>query len=124
LKNHEVGVLSNGFTCPSCGSKQINRTGLTRHGKQNHQCRDCGRQFVLDPIWKALSPEPHVLIDRILLERVSLVGIARSLQISEDSVQRHVNRKALAVPRQVEVSEKPKKRLTVQMDGLWSFCVF
>jgi IS1 family transposase len=57
----------------------------------------------------------------MLLERISLAGIARVLQISEDSVQRYVNAKAAVVPQQVEVSEKPKKRLNVQMDELWSF---
>lgn len=43
------------------------------------------------------------------------------LQISEDTVQRYVNAQAEVVPQQVEVSAKPKKRLTVQMDELWSF---
>lgn len=108
-------------SCPDCGSTGISRNGLTRHGKQNHKCRDCGRQFVLDPVWKAITPEQYHLIDRMLLERVSMTGIARILQISEDSVQRYVNRKSKDVSQQVEVSEKPKKRLTVQMDELWSF---
>lgn len=107
--------------CPNCGSTDISRNGLTRHGKQNHKCRDCGRQFVLNPTWKALTPEQYALIDRMLLERVSLAGIARILQISKDTVQRYVNRKAAACSRHIEVSEKPKKRLTVQMDELWSF---
>lgn len=108
-------------TCPSCGSQEVSRNGLTRHGKQNYKCRDCGRQFVLDPVWKAITPEQYGLIDRMLLERVSLAGIARILQISEDTVQRYVNTKAAVVPQQVRVREKPKKRLNVQMDELWSF---
>lgn len=64
---------------------------------------------------KPLTPEQYGLIERMLLLRVSLAGIARVLQISEDTVQRYVNAKAEAVPQQVEVSAKPKKRLTVQM---------
>ncbi len=108
-------------TCPSCGAQEIRRNGRTRHGKQNYKCRNCGRQFVLDPTWKAITPEQYELIERMLLERVSLAGIARVLQISEDTVQRYVNAKATVVPQQVEVSEKPKKRLNVQMDELWSF---
>jgi hypothetical protein len=108
-------------TCPSCGSQEISRNGRTRHGKQNYKCRDCGRQFVLDPTWKAITSEQYELIERMLLERVSLAGIARILQISEDTVQRYVNAKAVVVPQHVEVSEKPKKRLNVQMDELWSF---
>lgn len=107
--------------CPSCESKEIGRNGLTRHSKQNYKCRDCGRQFVLDPVWKAITPEQYSLIERMLLERISLAGIARVLQISEDTVQRYVNAKAESMPEQVEVSAKPKKPLTVEMDELWSF---
>ena len=68
-----------------------------------------------------LRSEQQGLIERLLLERVSLAGIARVLQLSQECVQRYVNRKAKQVPRQVDVSSKPKKRLTVQMDQLWSF---
>ena len=80
-------------SCPSCGSQEISRNGQTRHGKQNYKCRDCGRQFVVDPAWKAMTPAQYDLIERLLLERVSLAGIARVLQISEDTVQRYVNAK-------------------------------
>ena len=31
--------------CPQCGSEAYKRNGYTRHGKQNHRCLDCGRQF-------------------------------------------------------------------------------
>ncbi len=99
----------------------MSRNGRTRHGKQNYKCRDCKRQFVLDPQWQVLSFAQQGLIERLLLERISQAGIARVLQLSEDCVQRHVNTKSQRVRRQVEVTQKPKKRLTVQMDELWSF---
>ena len=35
--------------CPTCHSKAIKKNGYTRHGKQNHRCLDCGRQFSLEP---------------------------------------------------------------------------
>ena len=41
--------------------------------------------------------------------------------LSEDTVQRYVNAKAESVPEQVEVKNKQKKPLTVEMDELWSF---
>ncbi len=107
--------------CPSCYSESVSFNGHTRHGKQNHKCRDCGRQFVLNPQWKPLSQEQRELIDRLLLERISLAGIARVMQRSDDCIQRYVNQKAQTVSTQVEVTTKPKKRLTVQMDELWSF---
>lgn len=36
-------------SCPKCSSKAFKRNGFTRHGKQNHRCLDCGRQFSLEP---------------------------------------------------------------------------
>jgi DNA-directed RNA polymerase subunit RPC12/RpoP len=35
--------------CPQCNSKAFKRNGYTRHGKQNHRCLDCGRQFSHEP---------------------------------------------------------------------------
>ena len=89
--------------------------------KINYLWRDCGRQFIDNPTWKAITTEQQGLIDRMLLERISLAGIARVIQISEDTVQRYVNAKSKTVSQQLEVIEKQKKRLTVQMDQLWSF---
>jgi insertion element IS1 protein InsB len=107
--------------CPNCSSKEVSRNGKTRHGKQNFKCRDCGRQFVLNPEWKPITEEQKELISRMLLERISQAGIARVLQVSEDTVQRYVNSQAAAVKKQVDVTPKEKKRLNVQMDELWSF---
>ena len=108
-------------SCPNCGSEEVSRNGQTRHGKQNYKCRECGRQFVLNPAWKAITKEQQELIQRMLLERISQAGIARVLQVSEDTVQRYVNARAVVVNKQVSRSTKPKKRLNVQMDELWSF---
>lgn len=45
----------------------------------------------------------------MLLERGSLAGIARVLQILEDTVERYVHAKAERVSEQVEVSAQPNK---------------
>ena len=68
-----------------------------------------------------ISEETKGIIDRLLLEKLSLAGIARALQISELSVQQYVNAKYQQVEMEVQVRPKPKRRLTVQMDELWSF---
>ena len=60
------------------------------------------------------------LIDRLLLERISLAGIARAVQVSEQWLQTYVNQKYAIVPRSVQVRQK-KGRLTIQCDELWSF---
>ncbi|RUS95018.1 hypothetical protein DSM107010_71480 [Chroococcidiopsis cubana SAG 39.79] len=68
-----------------------------------------------------ISEETKGIIDRLLLEKLPLAGIARALQISELWVQQYVNQKSKNVPQEVQVNPKPKCRLTVQMDELWSF---
>jgi insertion element IS1 protein InsB len=87
----------------------------------HYKCRECGRQFVLNPAGQPITEEQKELMSRMLLERISQAGIARVLQVSEDTVQRYVNSQAAAVKKQVEVTPKEKKRLNVQMDELWSF---
>ena len=107
--------------CPSCGSHQTIKNGSTHNGKPKRQCKDCGRQFVINPNNKTISPETKQLIDKLLLERISLRGIARVTGISWSWLQNYVNNKLAAVPRQIRVSEKPKGKLTIECDEMWSF---
>ena len=107
--------------CPNCGSEDIMKNGTTRRGKQNYKCRDCGRQFVENPQWKRREKDSTVMIDRLLLEKIPLAGIARVLKLSESWLQGYVNHCYKGVPRQVQVTPKPKGTLKVQMDELWSF---
>ena len=107
--------------CPSCGSHQTIKNGSTHNGKPKRQCKDCGRQFVINPNNKTISPETKQLIDKLLLERISLLGIARVTGVSWSWLQNYVNNKLAAVPRQIRVSEKPKGKLTIECDEMWSF---
>jgi hypothetical protein len=69
--------------CPSCNSTKIKLNGHIHNGKQNHQCKDCGRQFVLSPTKKYISQEEKEKINLLLLERISLAGICRVMGVSE-----------------------------------------
>ncbi len=91
--------------CPTCHSEEVVKNGRSRHGKQSYRCRSCGRQFVLDPQWRPISEEMKGMIDRLLLEKISLAGIARVLQISELWVQQYVNQKSKNVPQEVQVRD-------------------
>src|SRR5512146_3222921 len=94
--------------CPSCESSQTVKNGHIHNGKQRFKCRDCGRQFIENPTKKVIDQATRDLIDRLLLERISLAGIARATQVSEQWFQTYVNEKYAQVPRQVQVT--PKKR--------------
>jgi len=107
--------------CPRCGSDNLIKNGSIHNGKPKYQCKDCGRQFIDNPTKNTVSPETIQLIDRLLLERLSLRGIARAAQVSGSWLQDYVNRKFDQVPRQIKVSAKPKGRLVIECDEMWSF---
>jgi transposase-like protein len=77
--------------CFSCESNLIVKNGKIHNGKQNYRCRNCGRQFVKDPQNKIISQETKDLIDKLLLEKIPLVGIARVTDVSEPWLQSYVN---------------------------------
>ncbi len=70
------------MTCPRCGSKRIVKNGSTHNKKQKFDCKDCGRQFVENPKNKPISDATKALIDKMLLERISLAGICRVTGVS------------------------------------------
>ncbi|CAA9590599.1 hypothetical protein AVDCRST_MAG81-5197 [uncultured Synechococcales cyanobacterium] len=69
---------------------------------------ECGRQFVEQPNKKVIDSATRALIDRLLLERLSLVGIARAVQVSETWLQQYVNEKYAEVRREVAVTAKKR----------------
>jgi transposase-like protein len=94
--------------CPSCESEKIVKNGKIHNGKQNYKCRDCGRQFVQDPQNKIISQKTKNLIDKLLLEKIPLAGIARVTKVSEPWLQTYVNAKYESIPQQVEIRTKKK----------------
>ena len=41
--------------CPSFGSHNIVKNGRIHNGKQNHKCRNCDRQLVINPQQKIID---------------------------------------------------------------------
>jgi insertion element IS1 protein InsB len=107
--------------CPNCGSHTIIKNGSVHNGKKKYKCKSCGRQFVDNPTKITILIETKSLIDKLLLERISLRGIARVTQVSWFWLQDYVNRKLARVPRQIKVLAKAKGRLTIECDEMWSF---
>ena len=101
-------------TCPLCASSQTVKNGRIHNGKQRFKCRGCGRQFIEQPTKKVIDLATRELIDRLLLERISLAGIARAVQVSEQWLQTYVNEKYAKVPRQVQVRPKKSDYLACQ----------
>lgn len=96
------------ISCPSCESQQIVKNGKIHNGKQNYRCRNCGRQFVENRQQKIISQSTKNLIDKLLLEKIPLAGIARVTDVSEPWLQNYVNDKYESVSQQVSVTAKKK----------------
>lgn len=92
--------------CPQCASEQIVKNGSIHNGKPKYMCKECRRQFVADPQDRRISDATKALIDKLLLERLSLAGIARAVGVSERWLQSYVNEKYRNVPREVRVRSK------------------
>ncbi|WP_445243286.1 IS1 family transposase [Microcoleus sp. Pol14C2] len=114
-------MLSLRPNCPECGSNHIVKNGRIHNKKPKYKCQSCGRQFVENPTNKVISSETKDLIDRLLLEKISLAGIARSTGVSQKWLQDYVNNKYASIERTVKVKPKKKVRLNVECDELWSF---
>jgi len=105
--------------CPKCNSNNIKKNG-TIH-KQKYECKDCRRQFVENPQWRQISDETKKLIDKLLLEKIPLSGIARVVEVSEKWLQDYVNQKYKDVEKKIDIPPKKKGKITIQCDEMWSF---
>ncbi len=92
-----------------------------RDGKQRFKCQNCGRQFVESPTRQPINHSTRELIDKLLLERISLAAIARVTGVSSRWLQYYVNQKYYQVPKSVEVTKKKPGQLIVQIDEMWSY---
>ena len=89
--------------CPRCQSENVIRNGRIHNGKPKFACNDCQRQFVEPAAKLPTSDETKALIDKLLLERVSVAGIARVTGVSARWLQDDVNRKYADVSRQLGI---------------------
>ena len=58
-------------TCPTCGANRYKKNGHTRHGKQHHQWKACGRQCTAAPLDRRIASEQRKRIEHLLCDRIS-----------------------------------------------------
>jgi hypothetical protein len=56
-----------------------------------------------------ISIEKRDLIDKLLLEKIPLAGIARVVKVSECWLQNYVNEKYNSVPKVIDITQKKRK---------------
>lgn len=107
--------------CPYCQAAKIVKNGSNALGTPKFLCKSCFRQFVENPKNKRVSDEQKRLIDKLLLEKIPLAGIARVVGVSERWLQSYVNDKYKRVSRAVKVAVKSALNLVIECDEAWSF---
>jgi len=81
------------MNCPACGSQNTIKNGSIHNGKPKFECKGCGRQFVENPKNKKISKELWDLVDKLLLEKLSIAAISRVTGISEPWLHNYINKK-------------------------------
>ena len=76
--------------CPYCQNTHIVKNGSNGVGTPKFLCKTCLRQFVENPKNKPISTQKKETIDKLLLERIPLAGIARVVGVSEYWLQKYV----------------------------------
>jgi insertion element IS1 protein InsB len=113
--------------CPRCQSPKYKKNGHIHNGKQNHQCHDCGRQFVDCFEQYLISEDTRALIERLLVERISLRGICRTVGVTlkwlvgflvpcVEALPDHLNVEPVSRTQDVVI-----QRLEVEADEMQSF---
>ena len=112
---------------PQCGSRQYKRNGRIHTGKQNHKCKVGGRAFGLIPETHIITEEQKALIERLLLERISLRGICRAVGVGLRWLLYFMAERFTAAPEHLYVQSTAGTqkvilpRLEAEADELWSF---
>lgn len=114
--------------CPSCHGPNIVKNGKTYYGKQNHRCKDCGRQFVLNNS-HSIDSSQRTSIKRALNERISLRGICRVFKVSLNWLLDFAVQVWQEVPADLGITHQLMDRLrpgeaellVLQLDEAWSF---
>ena len=85
--------------CPHCLSSKITPKGWNRkHTKHRYYCKGCDARYVEGGKDYFIDEEKVSLIDRLLLERLSLRGICRAVRISLTWLMSYVKRRYEEVP--------------------------
>ncbi|MBF0300336.1 MAG: hypothetical protein HQK51_16575 [Oligoflexia bacterium] len=118
--------------CPECFTTNYINYGKSKNGKQNNLCKDCGRAFVsfLD---KELANSKIPVVNKLLLEKISLRGICRSMDVTKKWLLKHISKLFKIQPNDLNVNisreriykEKKQKLIIssnrIEADEMWSF---
>jgi insertion element IS1 protein InsB len=117
ITRDSIAIPKNNMNCPQCNSNQIRKNG-NRRGKQNYQCKSCGRQFI--EYYSSWGYSKKIQEDCLTMyvNGNGFRAIERITQVNHNTVIRWVKK----VGSELEKKNKTYKLPTVsQLDELQTF---
>ena len=102
------------MNCPKCSNHTI-KNGFLRN-KQRYKCKVCQYQFTQATLHKKPLALKHLAI-YLYLNRMTIRGIARTLNVSAPSVLKWIKEKAIELPESQEKRYIPE----VEVDEMWHY---
>ena len=109
--------------CPKCGSAEAKKNGTTRHEQQRYLCKICAYQYSEYPQNKQINDRELTIINNLLLERISLRGICRAVNVSMPWLLDHIEQLYAQLPDDLNIlsddviqslpTEEPLDRLII-----------
>ena len=82
--------------CRKCGSINIQKNGRTKEGAQKYHCKACNFYGTLNT-QKEKYQKKEKVIEKLLTERISQRGIARSVGVSRNTVAAIIKKKKFSL---------------------------
>lgn len=103
--------------CPQCHSSEYKKNGF-RRGKQSYRCKNCGRQFIDEPVSNADPDSLRELCLKMYLNRLGFRAIARIMNICHSTIIEWVKKVVSNIPEQIMDEEIPE---ITEIDELQTF---
>ena len=128
----DESFMSKTITCPSCKGLNIIKNGFNRNGnKQRYKCKACHKQFVENGWRWFISPMTKELVQRLLLERISLRGICRVCGVSMSWLMSFISKLYEGQPEHLQLKVEQEKQalagsiyiklMKIEADEMWTF---
>nr|WP_044131164.1 IS1-like element transposase [Rudanella lutea] len=109
--------IKTNFYCPHCYATNIVRNGHKTNQTQNCLCRNCGKQFQPEYLYRGCQSEVKQLIVKMLVNGNGIRDISNILSVSLGCVLRTL----LGVGECIQIKPAHQRYHRVQIDELYSF---
>lgn len=106
-----------GVSCPHCASSKVIKNDKKSNGKQNFKCKNCGKQFQYEYVYKGCDVGVRHLIISMLLRNCGIRDIAVILKVSTQLVLKLL----VLEGHKCEIIPQQRSYKSVQIDEFWLY---